>query len=407
MYCLSFDIAKGKSVVGLFNGQLEPLIVPYEIHHVKEEFVALASKLDISQTEIILESTSMYHYPIVSFFKNLGFVVIILNPIISREHKRNLRKTKTDLIDCVNLAAIYFEKKFNLQKEHLPIYHQMQSISRHVFTLNESMVRYKNRYHQLLELIFPLYEYTLKNEVKFKSDHMALLKAFPHPELLIHARVDRLSTVLASMHKRMDRRFLKTAQKIKDLAKMTLYSVSQDDVVVDEFVELSNLILDLDDKIMHHQNQLIDLAETRPDFHKIVSIFGISPYMAALLVAELKDLSSYRTVKQLTAACGLDPTIVQSGKSIDYRGHISKRGNKHARKALFNTVSTIIRSSSRLDPQNPILVYYRKKRSENKHHYASVIACTTKLLRIIFTLCKNDLTYLSHYNQNLLVTPIV
>jgi transposase len=407
MYCLSFDIAKGKSVVGLFNDRLDPLIAPYEIHHVREEFVALASKLDMDQTEIILESTSMYHYPVVSFFETLRCVVIILNPIISREHKRNLRKTKTDRIDCVNLAAIYFEKKFNLQKEHLPIYHQMQSISRHIFTLNESMVRYKNRYHQLLELIFPLYEYTLKNEVKFKSDHMALLKAFPHPELLIHARVDRLSTVLASMHKRMDRRFLKTAQKIKDLAKMTLYSVSQDDVVVDEFVELSNLILDLDDKIMHHQNQLIDLAETRPDFHKIVSIFGISPYMAALLVAELKDLSSYRTVKQLTAACGLDPTIVQSGKSIDYRGHISKRGNKHARKALFNTVSTIIRSSSRLDPQNPILVYYRKKRSENKHHYASVIACTTKLLRIIFTLCKNDLTYLSHYNQNLLVTPIV
>ena len=283
----------------------------------------------------------------------------------------------------------------------------MQSISRHIFTLNESMVRYKNRYHQLLELIFPLYEYTLKNEMKFKSDHMALLKAFPHPELLIHQRVDRLATVLASMHKRMDRRFVQTAQKIKNLAKMTLYSVSQNDVVVDEFIELSNLILDLDDKITYHQNQLIDLAQTRPDFHKIVSIFGISPYMAALLVAELKDLASYRTIKQLTAACGLDPTIIQSGKSIDYHGHISKRGNKHARKALFNAVSTIIRLSSRLNPQDPILIYYRKKRSENKHHYASVIACTTKLLRIIFTLCKNDLTYLNQYNQNHLVTPIV
>jgi len=407
MYCLSFDIAKGKSVVGLFNGQLEPLITPYEIHHVKEAFVALASRLDINQTEIILESTSMYHYPVVSFFENLGFVVIILNPIISKEHKRNLRKTKTDLIDCVNLASIYFEKKFNLQKKHLPIYHQLQSISRHIFTLNESMVRYKNRYHQLLELIFPLYEYTLKNDIKFKSDHMALLKTFPHPELLVNTRVDRLATVLASTHKRMDKRFLKTAQMIKNLAKMTLSSVSKDDVVVDEFIELSNLILDLDDKIMHHKNQLIDLAQTRPDFHKIVSIFGISPYMAALLVAELKDLSSYRTIKQLTAACGLDPTIIQSGKSVDYHGHISKRGNKHARKALFNTVSTIIRISSRINPQNPILVYYRKKRSENKHHYASVIACTTKLLRIIFTLCKNDLTYLSQHNQNHLITPIV
>ena len=407
MYCLSFDIAKGKSVVGLFNDRLDPLIAPYEIHHVKEEFVALASKLDMDQIEIILESTSMYHYPVVSFFEALGFVVIVLNPIISREHKRNLRKTKTDRIDCVNLAAIYFDKKFNLQKKHLPIYRQLQSISRHIFTLNESMVRYKNRYHQLLELIFPLYEYTLPNESMFKPGHMALLKAFPHPELLIHARVDRLSSVLASAHKRMDHRLLKTAQLIKNLAKETLYSVSKDDVVVDEFVELSILILDLIEKISRHQNQLIALAQTRSDYHKIVSISGVSPYMAALLVAELKDLSSYRTVKQLTAACGLDPTIIQSGKSVDYRGHISKHGNKHARKALFNTVSSILRTSSRVNLQNPILVYYRKKRSENKHHYASVIACTTKLLRIIFTLCKNDLTYTDHHNQYHLVTPIV
>ena len=404
MLCLSFDVAKGKSVVGLFNQHLKPLISPHEILHERMAFSNLAASLNVAEVDIILESTSMYHYPIVTFFENLGFHVIVLNPLISKDHKRNLRKTKTDVIDCVNLAAIYFEDKFNLQKKHPPIYQQMQSISRHIFTLNESLVRYKNRYHQLLELIFPSYEYQIPNLTKFKRDYMTLLKAFPHPSIITHTRSDKLVSVYASVHLKSDRRILNSVQSIKSLAAQSLYSVSADDVIVFEFVELSNLILDLYDKIDGHKQLLIQLAQTRSDFYSIESIPGISAYMAALLVAELKDISSYTNVKKLNAACGLDPVIIQSGKSVNYHGHISKRGNKHARKALFNAVVNIVKTSSRLYPDNAILLYYRKKRNENKHHYASVIACTTKLLRIIFTLCKRDLTYV---NQSHLVTPLV
>lgn len=407
MLCLSFDIAKGKSVAGLFNREMKPLIAPHEIHHERAAFEALASKLDAGNTEIILESTSLYHYPVTTFFERLGYPVITVNPIVTSEHKRNLRKTKTDRIDCINLASIYFENKYNLQKRHLPIYHQMQSVSRHIFTLNEGMVRYKNRYHQLLELIFPLYEYELKARDKFRIDHMTLLCAFPHPELIARASIKNLLSAYASVHRRMDGRFLITLRRIKELSSSTLSCVDRDDVIVSKFVELSRLIIDLELKIARHKERLIEMAKPIRDFDHIASIPGISPYMAALLVAELKDIASYPTIKQLTAACGLDPTIVQSGRSVDYRGHISKRGNKHARKALFNAVINILLVASRSKSDHPILLYYRKKRSENKHHYASVIACTTKLLRIIFTLCKNDLNYTYTSDHSHVVTPIV
>jgi transposase len=395
MLCLAIDIAKGKSVVGLFDETLKAVIPLHEIAHEQLALETLVSRLDPSNVEVILESTSMYHYPVVSFFEKRNFNVIILNPIISKEHKRNLRKTKTDRTDCENIASIYFEKKYNIQRRHLPIYLQMQSISRHLFTLNESLVRYKNRYHQLLELIFPAYEYQIKGHEKFKLERLALLRDYPHPELLFKTRVDKLASILSGGRKTIDKRCLKTAQKIKDLAHLALSTVSADDVIVDEFAELGSLIIDLQLKIKSHQQHLIDLASSLKLYHHIVSIPGIGVFMAALLVAELKDVSLYKTVKQLIAACGLDPTIIQSGKSVDYRGHISKRGNKHARKALFNAVINIIRTTSRLNPKDDLLLYYRKKRSENKHHYASVIACSTKLLRIIFTLCKNDLYYLA------------
>ena len=53
------------------------------------------------------------------------------------------------------------------------------------------------------------------------------------------------------------------------------------------------------------------------------------------IIAELGDINRFENIKQLNAFCGLDPTIVQSGKSINYNGPISKRGNRNARKILF------------------------------------------------------------------------
>ena len=40
-----------------------------------------------------------------------------------------------------------------------------------------------------------------------------------------------------------------------------------------------------------------------------------------------------------------------------------------------------------------ILVYYRKKQAENKHFKECITACSTKLLRIIFAMCKNNSLY--------------
>src|SRR5699024_11809386 len=71
-------------------------------------------------------------------------------------------------------------------------------------------------------------------------------------------------------------------------------------------------------------------------------------------------------LKQINASCGLDPTIVQSGKSINYHGPISKRGNKYARKILFNCSRNIVTVSAKCDKENPIYVYYQKKKQDRK-----------------------------------------
>jgi transposase len=154
------------------------------------------------------------------------------------------------------------------------------------------------------------------------------------------------------------------------------------------------LILNLHKEISLLKTKLIELAKEIDVFENIASIEGISDYTAALFLAEVKDPRRFSNVKKLTASCGLDPTIIQSGKSVNYNGPISKRGNRYARKVLFNIIQNIIRTASKnhnLD--NQILSYYRKKRSEGKHHYEGIIACSTKLLRVIYALCINNTIY--------------
>lgn len=394
-YCLTIDVAKGKSMIGLISEEGEVFIDFREVEHNKSSMFELHMEIEslcLDDLAVIMESTGTYHTSLLKFFKELNYTTILLNPIISKEHKRNLRKTKTDKSDCLNLANIYFKKEYNKQIDIPEIYIELQYMSRQIDNLNESLVRYKNRFRQLVGFVFPEYEAIFKKDSFFSATSLHFISRYPHADLIVNKRIDALANTLCSVHKRHPAYYKRKAEKLKEAAKNSLSSVNISSNITYQIEQQARLIQDLQNELSLLEGKLIELAKTIDIFENIVSIYGIGEYTAALILAEVKDPRRFSNVKKLTASCGLDPTIIQSGKSINYNGPISKRGNKLARKILFNTVTNILRNSSirgrYLD--NTILVYYRKKRSEGKHHYASVIACTTKLLRIIYALCINN-----------------
>jgi transposase len=397
-YCLAIDVAKGKSMVGLISEEGEIIIDLHEVTHTKFELIDLHNeiqKLNFSDLSVIMESTSTYHNGIFKFFKDLNYNTILLNPIISKEHKKNLRKTKTDKSDCLNLANIYFKGDYNKQSILPPVYIELQHISRQISSLTESIVRYKNRFRQLIEMVFPEYEKIFKKDALFSETALNFIIIYPHADLITNKRVDALANTLGEVSDRHPGYYRRKAEMLKEAAKNALTSVDTNSIVTIEIQQQAKLILELQKEINLLKNKLVELARTVDIFENILSVYGIGEYTAALFLAEVKDPRRFKNVKKLTASCGLDPTIIQSGKSINYHGPISKRGNKESRKLLFNIVQNILRVASIGDKNldNPILVYYRKKRSEGKHHYASIIACTTKLLRIVYTLCINNTNY--------------
>ena len=385
---LAIDVAKGKSMVSLITDCGEVLIEPYEINHSKVDFDNLNQKisnLKLDNMSVIMESTGIYHRPVERYFLENNFNVYTINALYSKMYKRNLRKTKTDKLDCISLSELFFTTDFKQYIKPDELYLNMNALSRQYFALSELNSNLKNRYKNLLYLCFPEYELIFKNQAIYSDIALNFISKYPHAEIIANTRID----CLQNFFKQNNFRYWKSkTMKIKALAKESYPSVSKNDEIVSNLSSISKLIYNYEKEIDDLKTKLINYAKQSDYFNKINSIFGLGNLTTALIIAELGDINRFNNIKELTAYCGLDPSIKQSGKTINIHGPISKSGNKYMRKILFVSILNIIRLSSLCQQENDIEIYYRKKRNEGKHHYAATITCTTKLLRQILALCK-------------------
>lgn len=84
---------------------------------------------------------------------------------------------------------------------------------------------------------------------------------------------------------------------------------------------------------LKRQHQLLD------------SIPGIGEATAAALLAEVPDITQYRSARQVAAFAGLVPRERQSGSSVRGRVRLSKIGNARLRRALYFPAITALRCS--------------------------------------------------------------
>ena len=396
-YVLVLDVAKGKSMFMLSSNTGEVLLEPVEYLHNKSNFEKIdsfISKLSVKDNlTVIMEATSIYHKAPERFFKEKNYHVIVFNPLIGKQITNTIRKTKTDKQDCIKLTNLFWKGSI-LNNNYIveDIYTKLNELSRQYHHLEEGLNRHKNRYKELIHLCFPEFELCFKQKKIYELTALNFIKEFPHADIIKEKRVDALAYNMAHTNERHINYYKRKANTIKEYALNSYPGVNKDSKDVDNLKQLVGIILEITKQIDKIKVTMIELAKQTKNFDNIVSIFGIGEWSTSLIIAELKDITRFNNIKQINASCGLDPTIVQSGKSINYHGPISKRGNKYARKILFNCSRNIVNLSAKLNKENSIYVYYQKKKQEGKHYYARLTACSTKLIRIIYALCMNNST---------------
>lgn len=116
------------------------------------------------------------------------------------------------------------------------------------------------------------------------------------------------------------------------------------------------------------------LPELKKDIELLCTIYGVGFITAVTIRTELGDLRRFHKARQLSAYAGLNPSLRQSGTSVDGRPHMNKHGNPHVRQALYLSAMVAIRGN------NDLQRTYLKLREQGKSAMSAIGAVMRKLL---------------------------
>jgi transposase len=128
---------------------------------------------------------------------------------------------------------------------------------------------------------------------------------------------------------------------------------------------------------------------------KISSIPGVGKLTAAIVMGETNGFELIRSKKQLINYAGMNVKEKQSGTSVKGKPKMSKKGNRHLRKAMHLPALSAIRHDLRFKAVFVRLV------SKHGIKMKAVVAVQKKILEMIYTLWKTDAEYDRNYLQKI------
>lgn len=126
---------------------------------------------------------------------------------------------------------------------------------------------------------------------------------------------------------------------------------------------------------------------------KIETTPGLGFLTVVSVVAETGGFVNTKNINQLTSYSGYDVSIKESG-NWNGKPKISKKGNKHIRRALHMPSLSAIRYSETYKN------VYERINEQKEHKMIGIVAVQRKLLGLIYTLWKNNSVYIENYEKN-------
>jgi transposase len=390
-YFLGIDISKD-SFDFSFTDETEKVL--YKEHYQMDitDFTKLSDYLaPFSKDEIliVMEATGIYHLNLLSYFLEQGLSVSVVNPLFIHAFTKSMtiRKTKTDAKDAHIISLFAKRNGATLKLSHSDDLESIKPIVREKEKLIKAMSALKTDMKSIVNQVFPE---MLKNTNIFSKSSLNLLLQAPSKRIIRNLKEKKIAKLLSSDTTRGAKPKV-GASEILSLAKNSIgiNNQSLEKILISKIKQLEFLQIQLDE-FNEIIEQFVD-EHHNDDIELLTSISGTGKASASSFLIELGDINNFATHKQLTAFIGTDPSIYQSGTSVNVRGSISKRGNSHLRRTIWHMARAATVWNETLK------AYYDKKRSEGKTFKQSVIAVANKLIRIIFSMLKNNTKFQTNY----------
>ncbi len=175
---------------------------------------------------------------------------------------------------------------------------------------------------------------------------------------------------------------------IGNLMESISHSQAADKTIIREY---GNLMKTIDKKMEKNERRIMEKIsedkELKAKFDNLCTIKGLGPITIACIIGETNGFNLITNRKQLASYAGLDIKTYQSG-NLDCGHHITKRGNKYIRAALYFPAIVACRHNNQVKGQ-----YERVCDKHPETKLVGITAAMRKLLLLTFTLWKSGEAY--------------
>lgn len=380
IYYVGIDISKYKHDFCIISNAGELIVENSSFQNNNIGFQYLLNQLksyNKSDIHIAFEATGHYSLNLELFLVNNGYSFMKVNPLIIHQFlkARSLRRTKTDKADSLTIASYLISVPYKPNSDLLYTFFTLKSLCR----ARENLIKERSKFAVLLtnELdksfpeLKPFFNNMLSTTLLFilekytNTKHIAVMKDYESIRKLSHGKFSYAKF-----------------SKLKELAKISVgFHNENTDLLISTYVSIYN---DFNNKIDPIDKQISTIIKVLNP--RMLTIPGIGEISAATILSEYGDIKNFSSPNKMLAFAGLDPSINQSG-TLEYNGKMVKHGSGHLRYAIMNCAMAILRFSP------AFYDYYLKKRSEGKCHRVALSHVCKKLIRVIYSLEKNNIDF--------------
>lgn len=390
MISVGIDVSKGKSTVCILDNYGTIIKKPFVVEHTKESIEGLAAIIKgfNDEPKIVMETTGIYHLPILDCLLEYNLFVSVINPLVMNKYANtNIRPGKTDNKDSILIASYGIDHWFRLSSYHEidTRYEKLKLLSRQYNQYIGMRVKSKLSLLNLLEQTMPQITTLLENDsqnINRDKLNAFALKYWHYDNITSFTKKQFVHNYKTWAKKEGYQASQPKAEKIYELASNSIPTLSSKDpsvkILISEAVRVYREINISAEIIL---TQMIDIASTLKEFDILKSMKGIGDNLAARFIAEVGDARRFHCASALIAYAGIDAPAYQSGQFNSVNRRISKRGSKSLRKVGYEIMASFARQKP-LD--NPVYLYILKKESEGKPKKVAKIAGLNKFIRIYY-----------------------
>ncbi len=361
----------------------------------------IQSYAPLEQCAVVLEQTGHYHKPLVQYLLEQGIHIYMMHV---QSWPAGLQKT--DKQDALGLAVqlynqvekgVQVREKTQMARRVFPptdIGAFLKGLVRHRYELIQDCTRRKNKLIAICDELFP--EFTQHFKDPNLPGALALRLRFPTPAAVAAASLDELRAVRIGVHPGDAK--LARLQAAAHQSIGTRDPARQHSLVLEQRLLIGELQV-AQTHLDELERMIRDRVEQSREGQILMSIPGIGPIQAAVLIAVIGNIDNFTRAAALKSYLGWAPCDSQTGITRDH-SRLTYGGNRMTRQIMFLIVGRAIRLDcewadlyNRLVPKKGIYDARTRKYKGTKKVIGRIAG---QMITMIYALLKQDREVLSN-----------